>query len=126
MATCEEQNREREREPLCRQWLPGLQLYKAHSDSYICTLVLGTSSFQASQYTPGGLIWLRGPLACQRRQIQRPHGPPHSPGTSGAAPPSSVPSSMAAHGWEEQAGKFKVEETALVADSTGGLTRTEK
>lgn len=29
-----------------------LQLYKAHSDNYICSLVPGTSSFQA-QYTPG-------------------------------------------------------------------------
>lgn len=29
-----------------------LQLYKAHSDNYICSLMPGTSSFQA-QYTPG-------------------------------------------------------------------------
>lgn len=28
------------------------QLYKAHSDNYICSLMPGTSSFQA-QYTPG-------------------------------------------------------------------------
>ncbi|CAL9189490.1 unnamed protein product, partial [Musa hybrid cultivar] len=33
-----------------------LQLYKAHSDNYICSLVPGTSSFQA-QYTPGGLLY---------------------------------------------------------------------
>ncbi|TVU43645.1 hypothetical protein EJB05_10131, partial [Eragrostis curvula] len=40
--------------------LPGLQLYKAHSDSYVCALVPGTSSFQASTYTPGGLIYKEG------------------------------------------------------------------
>ncbi|KAF3325077.1 endoglucanase 1-like protein [Carex littledalei] len=34
----------------------GLQLYKAHSDNYICSLVPGTNSFQA-QYTPGGLFY---------------------------------------------------------------------
>lgn len=28
------------------------QLYKAHSDNYMCSLIPGTSSFQA-QYTPG-------------------------------------------------------------------------
>ncbi|KAF5477984.1 hypothetical protein F2P56_004584 [Juglans regia] len=33
-----------------------LQLYKAHSDNYICSLMPGTSSFQA-QYTPGGLFY---------------------------------------------------------------------
>ncbi|KAK9274610.1 hypothetical protein L1049_021860 [Liquidambar formosana] len=32
------------------------QLYKAHSDNYICSLIPGTSSFQA-QYTPGGLLY---------------------------------------------------------------------
>ncbi|XP_031262729.1 endoglucanase 1-like [Pistacia vera] len=32
------------------------QLYKAHSDNYICSLVPGSSSFQA-QYTPGGLLY---------------------------------------------------------------------
>ncbi|KAF8379930.1 hypothetical protein HHK36_027395 [Tetracentron sinense] len=32
------------------------QLYKVHSDNYICSLVPGTSSFQA-QYTPGGLLY---------------------------------------------------------------------
>ncbi|KAG2581172.1 hypothetical protein PVAP13_6KG018100 [Panicum virgatum] len=40
-----------------RRRLPGMQLYKAHSDSYICSLVPGTGSFQASQFTPGGLIY---------------------------------------------------------------------
>ncbi|XP_044484580.1 endoglucanase 1-like [Mangifera indica] len=32
------------------------QSYKAHSDSYICSLIPGSSSFQA-QYTPGGLLY---------------------------------------------------------------------
>ncbi|XP_068634060.1 endoglucanase 1-like [Aristolochia californica] len=32
------------------------QLYKAHSDNYMCSLIPGTSSFQA-QYTPGGLLY---------------------------------------------------------------------
>lgn len=32
------------------------QVYKAHSDNYICSLIPGTSSFQA-QYTPGGLLY---------------------------------------------------------------------
>ncbi|KAF5734364.1 Endoglucanase 1 [Tripterygium wilfordii] len=32
------------------------QTYKAHSDNYICSLVPGTSGFQA-QYTPGGLFY---------------------------------------------------------------------
>ncbi|KAL5833180.1 hypothetical protein ACOSQ3_016854 [Xanthoceras sorbifolium] len=32
------------------------QLYKSHSDKYICSLIPGTSSFQA-QYTPGGLLY---------------------------------------------------------------------
>lgn len=32
------------------------QLYKSHSDNYICSLLPGTSSFQA-QYTPGGLLY---------------------------------------------------------------------
>ncbi|KAJ1266948.1 hypothetical protein BS78_07G018900 [Paspalum vaginatum] len=39
-----------------RRRLQGLELYKAHSDSYICALVPGTATFQPSQYTPGGLI----------------------------------------------------------------------
>ncbi|XP_048541432.1 endoglucanase 19-like [Triticum urartu] len=43
-----------------RRKLQGLQLYKAHSDSYICSLVPGTSGFQAGQYTPGGLIYKEG------------------------------------------------------------------
>ncbi|OEL20365.1 Endoglucanase 19 [Dichanthelium oligosanthes] len=43
-----------------RRNLPGLQLYKSHSDSYICSLVPGTTSFQPSQYTPGGLIYKEG------------------------------------------------------------------
>lgn len=34
----------------------GFQIYKAHSDNYICSLIPGTSSFQA-QYTPGGLLY---------------------------------------------------------------------
>ncbi|XP_020573886.1 endoglucanase 1-like [Phalaenopsis equestris] len=33
-----------------------LQLYKVHADNYICSLVPGSSSFQA-QYTPGGLLY---------------------------------------------------------------------
>ncbi|OAY56265.1 hypothetical protein MANES_02G002000v8 [Manihot esculenta] len=32
------------------------QLFKAHSDNYICSLIPGTSRFQA-QYTPGGLLY---------------------------------------------------------------------
>lgn len=32
------------------------QSYKAHSDNYMCSLIPGTSSFQA-QYTPGGLLY---------------------------------------------------------------------
>ncbi|XP_027101547.1 endoglucanase 1-like [Coffea arabica] len=32
------------------------QLYKAHSDSYICSLIPGMPNFQA-QYTPGGLLY---------------------------------------------------------------------
>ncbi|GMH09594.1 hypothetical protein Nepgr_011435 [Nepenthes gracilis] len=32
------------------------QLYKAHSDRYICSLIPGTYTFQA-QYTPGGLLY---------------------------------------------------------------------
>ncbi|TQD88759.1 hypothetical protein C1H46_025648 [Malus baccata] len=32
------------------------QLYKSHSDNYICSLIPGTSTFQA-QYTPGGLLY---------------------------------------------------------------------
>lgn len=33
-----------------------LEIYKAHADSYICSLVAGTPGFQA-EYTPGGLIY---------------------------------------------------------------------
>ncbi|KAK6138694.1 hypothetical protein DH2020_027556 [Rehmannia glutinosa] len=33
-----------------------LQLYKAHSDNYICSLIPGSPNFQA-QYTPGGLFY---------------------------------------------------------------------
>ncbi|KAJ1290737.1 hypothetical protein BS78_02G267900 [Paspalum vaginatum] len=36
-----------------------LQLYKAHADSYICSLVPGAAGFQ-SQYTPGGLLFKEG------------------------------------------------------------------
>ncbi|GAB2274229.1 Esterase/lipase/thioesterase [Dionaea muscipula] len=35
------------------------QLYKAHSDNYICSLVPGTHTLQA-QYTPGGLLYREG------------------------------------------------------------------
>ncbi|KAI3888804.1 hypothetical protein MKX03_002083 [Papaver bracteatum] len=35
------------------------QLYKAHSDNYICSLIPGSPSFQA-QYTPGGLLYKGG------------------------------------------------------------------
>uniref|UniRef100_A0A0D3GVR1 Endoglucanase n=1 Tax=Oryza barthii TaxID=65489 RepID=A0A0D3GVR1_9ORYZ len=42
-----------------RNRLQGLELYKAHSDSYICSLVPGTASFQ-SRYTPGGLLYREG------------------------------------------------------------------
>ncbi|XP_059443129.1 endoglucanase 1-like [Corylus avellana] len=34
----------------------GFQIYKEHSDNYICSLIPGTPSFQA-QYTPGGLLY---------------------------------------------------------------------
>ncbi|PNT64837.1 endoglucanase 4 [Brachypodium distachyon] len=34
----------------------GLNVYKAHADKYICSLVPGASGFQ-SQYTPGGLLF---------------------------------------------------------------------
>ncbi|EES13257.1 endoglucanase 19 [Sorghum bicolor] len=43
-----------------RRNVPGLQLYKAHSDSYVCSLVPGAAGFQAGQYTPGGLIYREG------------------------------------------------------------------
>jgi hypothetical protein len=43
-----------------RRNVPGLQPYKAHSDSYICSLVPGAAGFQAGQYTPGGLIYREG------------------------------------------------------------------
>ncbi|WVZ65804.1 hypothetical protein U9M48_015109 [Paspalum notatum var. saurae] len=36
-----------------------LQLYKAHADSYVCSLVPGAGGFQ-SQYTPGGLLFKEG------------------------------------------------------------------
>ncbi|KAI3983898.1 hypothetical protein MKX01_011606, partial [Papaver californicum] len=35
------------------------QLYKAHSDNYICSLIPGSPSFQA-QYTAGGLLYRGG------------------------------------------------------------------
>ncbi|XP_052210126.1 endoglucanase CX-like [Diospyros lotus] len=35
------------------------QLYKSHSDNYICSLIPGSSSVQA-QYTPGGLLYKAG------------------------------------------------------------------
>ncbi|CAN0908941.1 Endoglucanase 1 [Linum grandiflorum] len=35
---------------------PEFEMYKSHSDSYICSLIPGSSSFQ-SQYTPGGLLY---------------------------------------------------------------------
>ncbi|KAL5208268.1 hypothetical protein ABZP36_032703 [Zizania latifolia] len=37
----------------------GLQLYKAHTDNYICSLLPGVNGFQ-SQYTPGGLLFKEG------------------------------------------------------------------
>jgi len=37
-----------------------LQLYKAHADSYVCSLVPGAAGFQSSQYTPGGLLFKEG------------------------------------------------------------------
>ncbi|XP_040376265.1 endoglucanase 4 [Oryza brachyantha] len=37
----------------------GLQLYKAHTDNYICSLVPGANGFR-SQYTPGGLLFKEG------------------------------------------------------------------
>ncbi|CAL4971743.1 unnamed protein product [Urochloa decumbens] len=37
-----------------------LQLYKAHADSYVCSLIPGAAGFQASQYTPGGLLFKEG------------------------------------------------------------------
>nr|CAB3479753.1 unnamed protein product [Digitaria exilis] len=40
-----------------RRKLQGLELYKSHSDRYICSLIPGTASFQSSQFTPGGLIY---------------------------------------------------------------------
>ncbi|KAL6857161.1 hypothetical protein ACP4OV_018543 [Aristida adscensionis] len=43
-----------------RKKTPGLQLYKAHADSYICSLAPGTSSFVSGQYTPGGLLYKEG------------------------------------------------------------------
>lgn len=38
----------------------GLQLYKAHADSYVCSLVPGAAGFQPSQFTPGGLLFKEG------------------------------------------------------------------
>ncbi|CAI9093366.1 OLC1v1028852C1 [Oldenlandia corymbosa var. corymbosa] len=35
---------------------PGFQLYKEHSDNYICSLIPGMPNFQ-SQYTPAGLLY---------------------------------------------------------------------
>nr|CAZ96184.1 endoglucanase 4 precursor [Saccharum hybrid cultivar R570] len=37
-----------------------LRLYKAHADTYVCSLVLGAAGFQQSQYTPGGLLFKEG------------------------------------------------------------------
>ncbi|PAN03746.1 hypothetical protein PAHAL_1G018800 [Panicum hallii] len=37
-----------------------LQLYKAHADCYVCSLVPGAAGFQSSQYTPGGLLFKSG------------------------------------------------------------------
>ncbi|CAL5060648.1 unnamed protein product [Urochloa decumbens] len=37
-----------------------LQLYKAHADTYVCSLIPGAAGFQASQYTPGGLLFKEG------------------------------------------------------------------
>ncbi|KAL6848549.1 hypothetical protein ACP4OV_021843 [Aristida adscensionis] len=37
----------------------GMQVYKTHTDTYICSLVPGASGFQ-SQYTPGGLLFKEG------------------------------------------------------------------
>ncbi|KAL6629744.1 hypothetical protein ACP70R_029509 [Stipagrostis hirtigluma subsp. patula] len=39
--------------------MDGLRLYKAHTDTYICSLVPGVNGFQ-SQYTPGGLLFKEG------------------------------------------------------------------
>nr|CAB3448663.1 unnamed protein product [Digitaria exilis] len=36
-----------------------LQLYKAHADTYVCSLIPGATGFQ-SQYTPGGLLFKSG------------------------------------------------------------------
>ncbi|WOG88150.1 hypothetical protein DCAR_0207384 [Daucus carota subsp. sativus] len=36
--------------------IEGLELYKTHSDNYICSLIPGSPNFQA-QYTPGGLLY---------------------------------------------------------------------
>ncbi|CAN1177903.1 Endoglucanase 1 [Linum perenne] len=36
--------------------VPEFQMYKSHSDNYICSLIPASSSFQA-QYTPGGLLY---------------------------------------------------------------------
>ncbi|WCJ26646.1 glycosyl hydrolase 9B13 [Euphorbia peplus] len=33
------------------------EVFKSHSDNYICSLIPGTSSYQAGQYTPGGLLY---------------------------------------------------------------------
>jgi hypothetical protein len=37
-----------------------LRLYKAHADTYVCSLVPGAAGFQQSQYTPGGLLFKEG------------------------------------------------------------------
>ncbi|XP_008784873.2 endoglucanase 1-like [Phoenix dactylifera] len=42
-----------------RNRIQQLELYKVHSDNYICSLVPGANGFQA-QYTPGGLLYKEG------------------------------------------------------------------
>ncbi|XP_010906451.1 endoglucanase 1 [Elaeis guineensis] len=42
-----------------RNKIQQLELYKVHSDNYICSLVPGANGFQA-QYTPGGLLYKEG------------------------------------------------------------------
>ncbi|XP_066324807.1 endoglucanase 4-like [Miscanthus floridulus] len=37
-----------------------LRLYKAHADTYVCSLVPGAAGFQQSQFTPGGLLFQEG------------------------------------------------------------------
>uniref|UniRef100_A0A0D9X3T7 Endoglucanase n=1 Tax=Leersia perrieri TaxID=77586 RepID=A0A0D9X3T7_9ORYZ len=37
-----------------------LEMYKAHADSYLCSLVPGTASFNAGEFTAGGLLFKSG------------------------------------------------------------------